>query len=276
MSKDKMFLSGEIINRAIKEHEPYAIVGLFSGGSDSQLLMELLKELEIKIDFVIHINTGTGLPQTLDFVRGYCNDYHAKYLEASAGLAYENYVLRKGFFGKGNDAHEYAYHTLKVNPLEKTISHNIRRRQKNKKILLLNGIRIEESENRKKNFGNDEIHVYGRKPNDVWVNVIHWWTKEEKIDYLQGVPQNPVSKELGRSGECMCGTMQGALDRIAAKNYCPAWGEWLDGLEKKVIANGFPWKWGENINKGHLMERDGQMNMFNEFQPMCVGCKALQ
>jgi 3'-phosphoadenosine 5'-phosphosulfate sulfotransferase (PAPS reductase)/FAD synthetase len=267
--------SREIVQRAITDYKPYAKVGLFSGGNDSLLLLELLKELNIELDFVIHVHTGTGLPQTLDFVRKYCSEYGSKYIEASANGAYERYVLRKGFFGAGNDAHTYAYHQLKTNPLEKSISKFIRQRKVGRKILLINGIRVEESKNRKANYGNEEINIYKRKANDIWVNVIHWWTTEKRNEYLEGnnIKRNPVSIELGRSGECMCGTMQGTLSRVAAKKYCPSWGKWLDDLEKAVVDKGFPWKWGENINKSHLMERNGQLNMF---QPMCVGCKALQ
>lgn len=267
--------SREIVKRAMIDYKPYAKVALFSGGNDSLLLLALLKELGIGLDFVIHVHTGTGLPQTLEFVRDHCEEYNGRYIEASAGAAYESYVLRKGFFGKGVDAHTYAYHILKAEHFRKAISTNIRHGKRNRKILLFNGVRIEESNNRKYNFGSEEITIESGNKNNVWVNVIHWWTEKQKNDYLNGnsIKRNPVSIELGRSGECMCGTMQGALDRIAAKKYCPSWGKWLDDLEKAVIENGFPWKWGENINKGHLMEREGQMNMF---QPMCVGCKALQ
>jgi 3'-phosphoadenosine 5'-phosphosulfate sulfotransferase (PAPS reductase)/FAD synthetase len=115
----------EIIEKAIAAHSPYAKVALFSGGSDSLLLLELLKELRIELDFVIHVHTGTGLPQTLDFVRKHCEQYNGKYIEASAGSSYERYVLRKGFFGKGVDAHAMAYHLLKQDHLESAISKNI-------------------------------------------------------------------------------------------------------------------------------------------------------
>jgi 3'-phosphoadenosine 5'-phosphosulfate sulfotransferase (PAPS reductase)/FAD synthetase len=266
--------SKEIVERAIADHEPYAKVGLFSGGNDSLVLLEVLRELGIELDFVIHVHTGTGLPQTLDFVREHCSKYNGKYVEASAGTTYEDYVLRKGFFGKGVSAHSFAYHRLKSEHLEKAISKNIRKGVKGRKILLFNGVRVDESLNRKYNFGSNEITIENRRKNDVWVNVIHWWTTEQRDEYIagNGIKRNPVSIELGRSGECMCGTMQGTLDRIAAKKFCPSWGKWLEDLENAVIENGFPWKWGENINKGHLMEREGQLNMF---QPMCVGCKAL-
>lgn len=267
--------SREIVQRAISEHNPYAKVALFSGGNDSLLLLEILKELGIKLDFIIHVHTGTGLPQTLEFVRKIGDAHESTYIEASAGKSYENYVLRKGFFGKGVDAHAYAYHVLKAEHLRKAISKYIRQGKRNRKILLFNGVRVEESDNRKYNFGKEEITPEAGRLNDIWVNVIHWWTGEQKDKYLDGnnIERSPVSKELGRSGECMCGTMQGSLDRVAAKKFCPAWGKWLEDLEKAVIEKGFPWKWGENINKYHHMEMNGQLNMF---QPMCVGCKALQ
>jgi 3'-phosphoadenosine 5'-phosphosulfate sulfotransferase (PAPS reductase)/FAD synthetase len=161
--------SKEIVERAISEYKPYAKVGLFSGGNDSLALLEVLKELGVELDFVIHVHTGTGLPQTLEFVREHCSVYGDRYLELSAGTAYEDYVLRKGFFGKGVDAHAYAYHTLKVNPLERGISGYIRQRKRGRKVLLFNGVRINESENRKYNFGLNEITVDRRKQNDVWV-----------------------------------------------------------------------------------------------------------
>jgi 3'-phosphoadenosine 5'-phosphosulfate sulfotransferase (PAPS reductase)/FAD synthetase len=266
--------SREIVNRAIIDHNPYAKVGLFSGGNDSLLLLAILEELGVKLDFIIHVHTGTGLPQTLEFVRKVCEAHESTYIEASAGTAYEDYVLRKGFFGKGVDAHAYAYHILKAEHLRKAISKHIRKGVRGRKVLLFNGVRVDESDNRKYNFGKEEITIEKGTQN-VWVNAIHWWTEEQKNEYLNGnsIERSPVSIELGRSGECMCGTMQGSLDRAAAKKFCPAWGRWLEDLEKAVIEKGFPWRWGENINKYHHMERKGQLNMF---QPMCVGCKALQ
>lgn len=134
-------------------------------------------------------------------------------------------------------------------------------------------MRIDESDNRKYNFGSTEITIDKDRPHNIWTNVVHWWTHAEREDFLAatGASQNPVAKELGRSGECMCGTMQGKIDRYQAAKLCPDWGKWLDNLEQLVIDNGFPWKWGEDIKKSHLMERDGQLNIF---QPMCANCKA--
>jgi 3'-phosphoadenosine 5'-phosphosulfate sulfotransferase (PAPS reductase)/FAD synthetase len=268
--------SKEIVARAIKDYDPFAMIALFSGGNDSLVLLSVLNELNIKLDAIVHVNTGTGIPQTLEFVRKFCAASGTRYIEASAGNVYEKYVLTKGFFGRGLDAHTYCYHLLKASPLRKAISLHLRQGKKNRRILLFNGVRVDESDNRKYNFAKNEITISDpTRTNDLWVNVIHWWKTQYRDQYIQGnnLQRNPVSIELNRSAECMCGSMQGTFDRYIAGQYCPAWGKWLDDLEKKVIDNGFPWKWGEEISKSHLMERDGQLNLF---QPMCVGCKSLK
>jgi len=74
----------------------------------------------------------------------------------------------------------------------------------------------------------------------------------------------------------MCGTMQTKGDREEASYFFPKWGGWIDALEKKVLAKGFPWKWGEEMSKEKKREYYGQLNMFSDFQPMCHGCKINQ
>lgn len=109
--------------------------------------------------------------------------------------------------------------------------------------------------------------------NNIWVNLINDWDKKQCLDYMEGngVERSPVSKNLCRSGECMCGTMQDQGDRLEASYFYPAWGKWIDELEKEVIKR-FPWRWGESISKQRVMELHGQLNAFEEFQPMCTGC----
>jgi len=275
--EQKILESKEIINKAIIDHKPYAKVAMFSGGTDSLGFLTLLQYLGVKVDFVMHGVTGTGLPQTREFVRSYCEKYPAKYIEADAGNEYEKYVLRKGFFGRGKDAHAYAYHVLKSGPFEKALSKNIVQGVKGRKILLFNGVRDDESNNRQSKYDGEVINIYKRKPNNIWVNVVFWWSKEDLKEFLDGlsVETSPVHKALGRSGECNCGTMQSQADRIAASEFCPAWGKWIDDLEKKVIQNGFPWRWGQTINQYHKMEMKGQTRLFDHDEmPMCVGCKA--
>ena len=269
--------SREIFQSEIGQHEPYAIVMAMSGGNDSLTAYYIAKKLGIKIDFILHINTRTGIAETTDFVRRFAESEGVAYLEADAGLAYENYVLRKGFFGRGRLAHMYAYHVLKREHLSKTISKHIRQGKRNRNVLLLNGARLQESENRAKNLTGKEVRPDAGMKSNIWVNLCHNWSKADCQTFLGEckAQKNPVAELLCRSGECLCGTMQNQQVREEAAYWFPEWGQWLDRLEGKV-AEKFPWKWGEDPPKTLSIEsKTGQLRLFDyDFQPMCSSCNA--
>lgn len=198
--------SAAILRDAVAQFQPTHIVSMVSGGKDSTCSDQVARELGVGIDLVVHGNTRCGIPQTSDFVR---ETYGAlgQYVEADAGTAYEDYVLRKGFFGRGIGAHGFAYRVLKATPFRKAISKHIRQGRRNIRVLLINGARKNESETRRRN-----LQVFRRdpaQPGNIWVNPIHDWTAEDRDDYLASrrVPVNPVARALCRSGEGMCGTM---------------------------------------------------------------------
>jgi 3'-phosphoadenosine 5'-phosphosulfate sulfotransferase (PAPS reductase)/FAD synthetase len=266
MTEEILHKSKEIVFQAISDHSPAATVLMLSGGDDSLTAYHVAKELGIKIDFVIHGNTRTGIPLTTDFARMKAEAMGDTYLEADAGESYENYLFRKGFFGKGLGAHAFSYHILKQDHFERVVAANIRKRKRNFKILFLNGGRKDESENRKVRFANP-IKITNRRPNDIWVNIINDWSKKDCLEYMEGncIKRNPVSVNLCRSGECMCGTMQSKGDRLEASFFYPDWGKKLDELEAKVKAI-HNFGWGENKPK---QKTTPQTDLF---QPMCVGC----
>lgn len=274
---DRLKESFEIYHKAMLLYNPYAVCLMVSGGDDSRLAERVCNELGIKIDYIIHGVTGTGIMETRQFVREIASNSGFKYAEADAGDAYVKYVMRKGFFGKGNDAHAKSYHVLKAQPFRTAISHNIRHGIKGRYILLLNGVRVDESENRADKLGDNPYNIDPAALKNVWVNIIHWWTTRERDEYLSGnnIKRNPVAIALNRSGECMCGTMQTMATGLQAAELFPKWGEWWLSLRKEVIKK-FPWDWNQNINQYHLKEMNGQGNMFKEepFMPMCVGCKS--
>lgn len=257
--------SAAILKEAIETYNPTHIVSMVSGGKDSGASDAVAQELGVRLDFRIHGHTGCGIRQTRTFVD---DTYGRKgdLVIADAGTAYEDYVLRKGFFGKGIDAHGFAYRVLKATPFRKAISQNIRQGKRDVRVLLINGARQDESENRQKHlkvFNQDPA-----SPGNIWVNLIHDWTQEDRDKYLESrdVPCNPVAKALCRSGECMCGTMQTRAERIEAAAAYPEWGNWLDSLEKEVIArHGFGW--------GASLSDRPDPNQIDMFQPMCTDCR---
>lgn len=251
------------VKTAIEWYAPKHIVTMVSGGRDSAACHALAVELGLPIAMTIHGRTGCGLRGTQDFVEeNYGTD--APLLIADAGTAYEDYVLRKGFFGKGRDAHGFAYRILKAQPFRKLISAEMRRGKSNVPVLLLNGAFRAESDNRMATLRRSRSDPAA--PMNIWFNLIHDWTPALRDEYLasRNVPISPVAKALCRSGECMCGTMQTAAERIEAEAFDPEWGRWLSELEAEAkTVHGFGW--GETARKPSVAQPD-------LFMPMCVGC----
>jgi 3'-phosphoadenosine 5'-phosphosulfate sulfotransferase (PAPS reductase)/FAD synthetase len=259
----KLDESTAILKSAVETFSPTHIVSMVSGGKDSAASDQVARELGVKIDFVMHGNTRCGIPETSQFVRetyGKLGDI----VEADAGTSYEDYVLRKGFFGQGIGAHGFAYRVLKATPFRKAISKCIRQGKRGVRILLLNGARKDESENRQKH-----LQLWRRdpaSPGNIWVNLIHDWSQDDRDEYLNSrdTPINPVATALCRSGECMCGTMQSKAERIEAALLYPQWGRWLKALEQEALRlHGFGW--GDPFPKPRD-ERQG------DFFPMCKDC----
>lgn len=259
--------AAKILREAISEIQPRYIVSMVSGGKDSAASHAVTQELGVKIDLIIHGNTRCGIPETSQFVEKTYGANGTDLAIADAGTAYQDYVLRKGFFGKGHRSHSYAYHLLKAQPFRTAISKHLRKKRRGIDVLILTGARKSESANRQKN-----LKILKRepgRPGNVWVNPLHYWTAGDRDDYLASrqVPINPVAKALCRSGECMCGTMQSKAERAEAAVLYPHWGRWLTELEAEAKRlHGFGW--GDPFPKPRDA-RQGDM-----FQPMCIGCGA--
>lgn len=258
-----------ILYTALEAVQPDYIVSMVSGGKDSAASHAMTLELGIKVDLIIHGNTRTGIPQTTQWVVDQYGRSGPDLAIADAGTAYEDYVLRKGFFGVGIAAHGFSYRVLKATPFRKVVSANLRQRKRGVKILLINGARKDESENRKANL--QIMRGDPAAPGNIWINPIHYWSQEDRDEYLESrqIPINPVAKVLCRSGECMCGTMQTKEERWEAAALYPEWGQWLSDLEAEVRAkHGFGW--GEKF-PNQPDPRQGDL-----FQPMCIGCGPTQ
>ncbi len=255
--------SARIVQSAIAEFQPTHIVSMVSGGRDSAAAEEIAAMMGLKVDLILHGRTGTGIPETTQHVTDYYGSRGPDFAIADAGDAYERYVMRKGFFGFGRTAHNYAYHVLKADPFRASISRLIRKGRRGVRVMLLNGARKSESENRRLNLQPTRLDK-----GNLWVNICHDWTSGERDQFneARAVPINPVAVQLCRSGECMCGTWQSAAERAEASILYPHWGAWLDGLEADVRKrHGFGW--GEPFPKPRDPLQD------DLFQPMCAECE---
>lgn len=238
---------------------------MVSGGRDSAAELEIALEMGIKIDLILHVRTGTGIQETTDFVTDYYGNLGPDFIIADAGTAYEEYVMRKGFFGIGRAAHNYSYRVLKATPMRKAISREIRQGKRGVRALLINGARALESDNRMKNL--PDTRRDPASPGNMWTNIIHDWSTDDRDRYLRlrDTPINPVAVQLCRSGECMCGTMQSQQSRMEAAAIYPEWGAWLSDLEKRAKAK-HGWGWGET------MPKPTDPRQIEMFSPLCIGC----
>lgn len=255
-------LSSERIDRVLAEVKPTHIIATVSGGRDSAAEVEVALEMGIKIDLILHCRTGTGIPETTKHVVDHYGNLGPDFVMADAGDAYEAYVMRKGFFGVGKQAHNFSYHLLKADPMRKAISRNIRKGRRGIRTIILNGARALESENRRLNLPETRLDK-----GNLWVNIIHDWSSGDRDSYLdlKGTPINPVAIQLCRSGECMCGTQQSKQARGEAAAIYPEWGAWLNDLEKRAKAK-HGWGWGEP------MPKPVDPRQIDMFQPLCIGC----
>jgi 3'-phosphoadenosine 5'-phosphosulfate sulfotransferase (PAPS reductase)/FAD synthetase len=255
-------LSAERMHRVIAEHQPTHIVATVSGGRDSAAEVEFAREMGIKVDLILHCRTGTGIPETTDFVVDHYGNLGPDFVMADAGDAYERYVMRKGFMGIGPQAHQFSYHILKADPMRAAISKHIRKRKRGVRVMLLNGARMLESDNRRINLKETRLDK-----GNLWVNIIHDWSDGDRDRYLRlrGTPINPVAVQLCRSGECMCGTQQTLAARAEASALYPHWAAWLNDLERRAVAK-HGWGWGVP------MPKPPDPNQIEMFTPMCMGC----
>lgn len=270
--QDKIESSEEIVSRAIAEYNPYAIVVMFSGGDDSLTAYHITRYLGIPATHFLHGVTNTGIVETTDFARMIGEQSGLRYIEANAGDSYENYVLRKGFFGIGDSAHTMAYHVLKNKHFTRVLSQNIRQRKQGRNILLINGARKQESDNRKRSM----INPIKADESNIWVNIINDWTKLDCLEFLDDRKRNPVTEILHRSGECLCGTMQSLETRKEVSFWFPYWEKKIDTLEKQACKRGFCWKWGNDLPPSVKAQKAREKAIKNgqiEWLPMCQHCQ---
>jgi len=64
----------EILERAFDEHNPVAAFALFSGGHDSLVSTHHAMQ-DDRVDAVVHVNTGIGIPETRQFVHDTCDRF---------------------------------------------------------------------------------------------------------------------------------------------------------------------------------------------------------
>jgi 3'-phosphoadenosine 5'-phosphosulfate sulfotransferase (PAPS reductase)/FAD synthetase len=195
----------DIIKSAWSQHGKHIIgrTAMLSGGNDSSTLAHWLA-WHGYIDELLFLNTGTGIKETVQFVRRF-----AKYLglplqewHAPPG-AYERMITTISGGFPGPAAHDIAYQRLKERPLNEYVAYRKRGQHWRSKVLLFSGIRRAESAKRMK-IATKAVDASGVK---LWVAPFLDWTMADLGVWreVHDIPRNPVADILHFSGECLCG-----------------------------------------------------------------------
>lgn len=260
----------EIIAEALA-FNPVAILALFSGGDDSLVSTEWYME-NVPGCEVAHINTGIGLEITRRHVRETCARRGWKLTEVRAkedcGQDYEKIVEKHGF--PGPDAHRYMYSLLKERPIRKLVRD--RKTKTSDKVLLLTGIRHDESA-RRSGYGGAEVTKVGAQ---VWVNALYWVPQSEfqRIRSERQLQRGPASVSLGMSGECLCGAFATPGELAGIRLLEPGTADRIERIEA-VVKPKHGWGWEgrppPRLGSGKLAPPAFEPTD-DLFSPLCTGC----
>lgn len=186
-----------ILDQAVAENDPVAMVGLFSGGHDSYCSTHVASQHE-RFSGAGSFDTTIGIQQTIDWRRERCVEHQWRQWEYVAPVSYRDIVLQNGFPGPGG--HLYMYTRLKERCLDQMMRDIQPKR--GARVLLVTGVRLSES---KRRMGH--VKPIARKGGRVWVAPILNWTDDDKAEYMahHHLSRNPVVDTLCMSGECLCG-----------------------------------------------------------------------
>lgn len=266
---------------------------LDSGGHDSDTTLQVAHNLSnLPVDGVVHINTGVGIPATRDYVKMRCSQLDLPYHELTSWRhhkqdtdfpdleqhyhgyrrpeeEYSHLIQKYGF--PGPPVHHRMYQNLKEKPLQRFLSDH------DGDVALISGVRKAESERRKVNISETGIQ---EKLGAVWVSPLLAWTKKDIRKYRneQGIPDNPVVKEMHMSGECLCGAYADREEMTMLKLFYPNVARHLEWLEHDVYEEALK----GNVDRryslwGHgslsQQEYDARTNNEQATLTMCSDCE---
>ena len=240
-------------------------VVLFSGGNDSLATVHIVRN---HVDAVAHIVTGIGILETTEFVKETCREWNLPLiLLITPPEVYEEFIFKTNSNGRvmgfpGPSGHQAIYYYLKqrrVRELRKMFVKNY-----GDYVIFFTGIRSNESNRRMLS----KMAVPVRKEGSIiWVNPILKWTINKRDNYLEinNVRLNPVTNNLHRSGECLCGAFAYSDELNEIEFFYPDIAKRIRNLEEKLTILGAKnCQWGGGGKKSKKIKVPG---------PLCFGCQ---
>lgn len=261
----------EILDEALAAYPIVGTYWLSSGGNDSAIVGHLLRG---RYDAVLHVNTGTGIPETTQYVRDVAAAWGDTLHELHPKNSYRDLVLGKVLASRGPNTgiravwqgfpgpvgHRVMYRHLKDEPLMTFRRSIVGDQGRTRKLIYLGGMRWAETERRFRNA--EAIDQDGAI---VWVSPLVHWTDAHMREYRArhrcqqdhehaqhrlcfdgALPLNEVTEHIHMSGECLCGAYAkpGELDEL--RFFYPGAAGMIEFLEAEARAAGIPaCKWGQ-------------------------------
>ena len=242
--RNLMHDSARIVNEALATHlegrELTGKVVLYSGGNDSTALTHLFRNW---VTHAAHANTTIGVERTRMFVRSTCIEWGVPLIERSGPDSYRDLVVGVGGF-PGPAMYFKMYQRLKEKALREVRRELVKNGRK-QRVLFIAGRRRAESKRRQ------DVPEHERIDSVIWASPFAHWEKRDLEEYREtyGVPENPIAKALGMSGECLCGAFAepGEFERIEEVD--PDAAEIIREIERALHEAGHEgprcqWGWG--------------------------------
>lgn len=278
---DKIKWSQELADRVKADYDPYAVLVGFTSGGDSNIALKLAT-MFLKVDAAFTCDTTIAAPETLKNCEDVVSQYGLRHIIQAPrynGISnnketYSEIVKRHGFPGKTTTAHSWMYKWLKDHTVQNIIAQF--RQRKRRRIVIVSGARRHESVRR---MGTSEdITVMG---NVIWLNICNDWTDSDchqfSLEYGLEKFRSPISKSIGVSGECFCGSFAGKGELSLLKIFSPSTHEKIERLHKWLIENtDMNWGWEDGPKTKRQEQKElrekVQLKLFSPQMIFCSTC----
>ena len=258
----------QIVKSALEEWQPVQIVLLFSGGYDSMVMCDALKNEEFDVPVSTYaIDTNLSADGWTDYVRDVANELQFPdfdiYNNDHGFAEFVKWVTAHGC-PRTRQAHTRCYARLKERAIMAILKKY--KMQRSDKVLFLSGLRKYESAHRSKLT--EPVQRLG-KSCAIFANPLFYWTDEDIAKYriTHDLPDNPFYSTVKGSGDCQCnwgnfitiGTLKKYSPSLASGNVGI-----LDEISKKH--HGYGWD-GTNVAQLELFDTE---NLDTPF--LCTSC----
>lgn len=211
----------------------------FSGGKDSQVLLDLVSRVVPNTDFsVIYSDTGYELPTSLELYEETKSFYQKQYPKLHFYVARNEQPIMFYWDNLGSPSriHRWCCSVMKSAPLARKLK-EISGKKKQPQVLLFDGVRAEESVNR---AGRSRIGKNVKHNNMINVSPILEWNSTEIYLYIlmYGLPFNKsYRKGLSRVGCILCPYSSGWSEDLCGKLYPETLKPFVSWIENSLHSN---------------------------------------